>query len=278
MKSVWILSKHDKNNYENKQLLTAFEQVGIDACLLKPTESILKKELPKFVLSRTGSGSNYANLSLLRTLESANVKVINSSNAIELVKDKLHTAQLLKKNKIPTPKTKHIVTPLDLKSIEEEIGFPCVVKAVVGSYGNGVHLCDTREDFVSLIEFITAAKSKRPLLVQEFIQTNPGTDLRAWVIGEEVIGVMQRKSTTDFRANISRGGIGSTYPITQEIRRLSKKIMQLFGLQLAGIDFLFDKQGLTVCEVNSAPGFEGMEQHCQIPVADMVAEYFKKLK
>jgi RimK family alpha-L-glutamate ligase len=226
------------------------------------------------VLVRTGSGSTYFSLAVMRQLESLGIAVINSSTSIDMVKDKLQTSQLLAKHGIPIPKTMLVRWPINAELVASEIGFPCVVKVITGSYGKGVHLCQTISAFNALMEFIESLNAKKTMIIQEFIDAKVGSDLRVWVVGGKVIGAMQRTSANnDFRANISGGGTGIQYEINEEIEFLARETAKIMGLDIAGIDLLFDKEGFKVCEANSAPGFEGMEQYCNMDIAKAITDY-----
>ena len=89
---------------------------------------------------------------------------------------------------------------------------------------------------------------------------------------------MQRIASSGFKANYSRGGRVEPYPITPELSYLALSAAKLFGLEIAGIDLLFDdKGGFTICEANSSPGFKGMEQAMGGNIAREIILYIKKV-
>lgn len=293
MKSVWILHYNAKDNYECDRLLSAYRQQGISAAALRPKDftisvnrsidkSILyldqRVDLPNLILSRTGSGSNYFTLALMRQFENLSVPVINSSDSILKVKDKLWTSQMLSTAGIPTPKTMLVSFPVNADVVEREIGYPCVVKLVSGSGGNGVYLCENKKFFNELMELIESLKPKKTLVIQEYVDFGQGSDLRVWVIGGQAVAAMKRTAPEgDFRANITNGGTGEPFEITKDIAQIAKKTAKLMGLDIAGIDLLFDKKGMKVCEANSSPGFEGMDQFCGRDMAHDIVKYTKTL-
>jgi RimK family alpha-L-glutamate ligase len=232
--------------------------------------------MPKLVLTRVGSGTNYFRSAVMRQLEKFSVPTINNSEAITNVGDKLLAHQILAQNNIPTPKTMLVKFPVSSDLVAKEIGFPCVVKVLQGSYGKGVHLCQTKELFEDLMELIDNLGVKKTMIVQEFINTAVGTDLRVWVVGGKTIGVMKRTGPPgDFRANITGGGTGESFEITNELDLLCRETAKCLGLDIAGIDLLFDQEGFKVCEANSAPGFEGFEKYCNIDIAGAIIDYVK---
>lgn len=290
MKKVWILYYNNQDeSYENTRLVQAFADQNIEARVLRPKlfdivvsrnseKSILyegkRVSLPDLVLTRTGAGSNYFTLAVMRQFEKFGVPVINDADGILKVKDKLMTSQILASNGIPIPKTMLVNFPVDTDVVQKEIGYPCVVKVVSGSKGRGVYLCHSKREFKDLMELLENLKSKKSLIVQEYVDAEVGADLRVWVIGGKTRAAMKRTAPDgDFRANISSGGTGEDYAITPEIDEIAVKSTQLLGLQIAGVDLLFDRKGFKVCEVNSAPGFEGIDQYCSKDMAREIVNY-----
>ena len=292
MKQVWIL--HYAANidaYENQRLLSCLEKNGMRGRVLEPkyfdiivsrssVKSIRYKgekiELPDLVLSRTGAGTNYFTRSVMRQIEKFGIPVFNDADSISRVSDKLLTSQLLVKENLPIPKTILVNGDVDIELIEKEIGFPCVVKATSGSKGKTVHLCQTKKDFVSLMSLLSSISLKKTMIIQEFVDAQPGTDLRVWVIGGKTVVAMKRTGVEgDFRANISQGGTAELFEITDEVDYLARETARVLGLQIAGVDLLFDKDGYKICEANSSPGFEGMDQYCGQDMAQRIVDFIK---
>lgn len=289
--TVLVLTKLDRNEYECERLMTSFANKGISAMMCHPDDFdiIVDRdirqgiklrgetiEMPKLVLVRLGAGILPFQLAVVRHFEQAGVPCVNGSNAIEIVKDKLRTSQILTRHGIPIPNTMMVRFPIDETLVKENIGFPCVVKVVTGSYGEGVYLCERSRDFKKLMEFIKNLGNKKTLIVQEYLGERVGEDLRVLVIGGKVIGAMKRTAPEgDFRANITNGGTGSNFEVTDEIDFLARETARSLGLDIAGIDLLFDARGFRVCEANSNPGFLGFETYCGVDVADLITEYVK---
>ena len=288
-KDIWILSKKTIDEYENSRLVEAFKTEKLEVELVHPDNfdlivnkqevdiwlNAIKVELPKAVLVRTGSGSDYFSLAVMRQLESLEVPVVNTSSSILRVKDKLETMQLLAANNIPIPKTMLVHWPINEKIVNHEIGFPCVVKVITGSHGKGVYLCNDEKSFGDLMELIHSLDVKKTMIIQEYIGHKVGTDLRVWVIGGKVVGAMQRISNDDFRANISNGGTGMPYPLTEEIEYIAGESARILGLDIAGVDLLFDKDGFKVCETNSSPQFTGLSKYTSIDAASEIVRFMK---
>jgi RimK family alpha-L-glutamate ligase len=290
--TVLILTKQDRNEYETTRLVESFTNKNIAVTVAHPDDidiivthdiqSGLKLKgqelaMPKLVLVRLGAGILPFQLAVIRHFEQAGIMCVNSSNSIETVKDKLRTSQILSRYSIPIPNTMMVRFPIDEQLVKTNIGFPCVVKVVTGSYGEGVYLCERQRDFKKLMEFVDNLGNKKTMIVQEYMGERPGEDLRVLVIGGKVIGAMRRTAPEgDFRANITGGGTGEGFPLTDEIEFLARETAKVLGLDIAGIDLLFDKGGgFRVCEANSNPGFLGFEKYCGVDVADHLTDYVK---
>jgi RimK family alpha-L-glutamate ligase len=230
--------------------------------------------LPDSVLARTGSGTGYFNLSVLRQFERLNVPTIPNSASIEASKVKMYANQILAQAGLPIPKTMLTRFPCKAELVEKQVGFPCVIKVVTGSHGAGVYLCENAKQFEDLSELISSLDFKNSMIVQEYIQYSEGRDLRVIVIGGRVIGAMQRTSVDgSFKANISRGGQGEAYDVDDEMEMLSIQVAKVLDLDIAGVDLLFHPDGYRICEANSAPGFKGFEAALDINVPKKVFDY-----
>ena len=289
--TVLILTKLDRNEYESNKLMDSFQSRGIEARMCHPDDfdiivdrDIHKGlkyrgedfELPKLVLVRLGAGILPFQLAVVRHFEQAGIPCVNGSTAIETVKDKLRTSQILSRHGIAIPNTMMVRWPIDDGLVKNNIGFPCVIKVVTGSYGEGVYLCERQRDYRKLMEFIDNLGNKKTMIVQEYLGERPGEDLRVLVIGGKVIGAMKRTAPEgDFRANITNGGTGERFEVTEEIDYIARETARALNLDIAGVDLLFDSRGFRVCEANSNPGFSGFERYCGVNVADLITEYVR---
>ena len=289
--TVLILTKLDRNEYESNKLVESFRARGIEAKMCHPDDfdiivdrDIYKGlkyrgedfELPKLVLVRLGAGILPFQLAVVRHFEQAGVMCVNGSASIETLKDKLRTSQILSRHGIAIPNTMMVRWPIDDGLVKNNIGFPCVVKVVTGSYGEGVYLCEKQRDYKKLMEFIDNLGNKKTMIVQEYLGERVGEDLRVLVIGGKVIGAMKRTGPEgDFRANIANGGTGERYEVTEEIDYIARETARALNLGIAGVDLLFDSRGFRVCEANSNPGFAGFERYCGVNVADLITEYVR---
>ena len=288
----WILYKNDiEESYETQRLIEEFEKQDLKVRVVHPDDvdifvdrddrkSILvsgkARALPGFVIPRTGSGTTYFIKAILRHLERMNVVMINGSDSIDGVKDKLYTQQILGQSNLPVPKTLLVKHPINVDWVEKNIGFPVIIKTLSGSFGAGVFLAENKRQFKDLIKLAEITSKSYNIIVQEFIKESFGRDIRAFVLNGKVIGCMMRQATDDdFRANITRGGEGIPYQIDEEIEWLGGECARLLGLDIAGVDLLFHNGGYVICEVNSSPGFEGMDSYTKTNIAEQIVHYIR---
>lgn len=289
---LWILQKRPAGLLEPYELTRLREEaralnIRVEAVAPEEIDLIVSRggrrsirrcgievDLPDALLPRTGSATDYFSLAILRQMENLGVEVINSSQAIEAVKDKLYSHQILAQNNLPIPRTMLVRFPVDADLVAHQIGFPCVAKLLVGSYGEGVVLCRDAGSFRDLMELIASLDRSQAVILQQYIGSRAGQDLRVWVIGERVLGAMLRSSKDgSFKANITRGGEGQLYPLKPEIEELALSCAAALKLDIAGVDLLFDDDHYCVCEVNSAAGFAGFEEATGVNVAGAILQH-----
>ncbi len=292
----WLLYKDSgdlvrKEVYEIKRFIDAAADHDIELLILSPEQIdiIVTREdrksilvdgvptaLPDFILPRMGANTTYFALAVIRHLERLGVYSVNSSQGIDTVKDKLFTLQILAESNFPIPKTILLKFPAGPDIVEKHLKFPVIVKTLSGSQGSGVFLSTEKNSFDDLLHLIHATNKTANIILQEFIETSKGRDLRVLTIGGRVLAAMERVARNgSFKANYSIGGEVITYEITPEIEWLVLEVSRILNLDVAGIDLLFDRQGFKICEVNSSPGFEGMEKCNDINVADEIFRFVK---
>jgi gamma-F420-2:alpha-L-glutamate ligase len=204
------------------------------------------------------------------------VYCLNSSRAIETVKDKLFSQQLLAEKNLPTPKTMLVKFPVDIELVHSHLGFPVVIKTLSGSQGSGVFLSHKPREFDDLMQLIEATNKNANIILQEFIANSHGRDLRVFTIGGRVVGCFERRAAEDsFKANVSAGGAALPFEVTPEIEWLATQTANILDLDVAGIDLLFDNGHYKICEANSSPGFEGLESCLQVDIASQILHFIR---
>ena len=287
----WIFSTQNEPSYETKRLIECFGDEGIECHMIHPNhvDIFISREdrrsvqveneyttIPDFVIPRVGSSTTYYQKAVFRHLERMGVLFINSSDSIDTVKDKLYTMQILAQNNVPHPKTMLVRNPVDVSYVEKKIGFPIVVKSLSGTHGKGVYLAKDKKNFSQLMDMMEQFNDRFNILLQEYVSDSHGKDLRIMVVGGKVIGAMKRESQDgDFRANITRGAGAKPVEMDEQMEFLSLESTKLLGLDIGGVDLLYDNSGYKICEVNSSPGFSGMEKYTDIKVAEQIVTYVK---
>ncbi|MDP6142328.1 MAG: RimK family alpha-L-glutamate ligase [Dehalococcoidales bacterium] len=277
--------------YEVNRFIEEASENGIEIQEFKPEQFdlIVTKEdrkgilidgetatLPNFLLPRMGANTTYFALAVIRHLERLGVHSFNSSQSIDTVKDKLFTQQILAENNLPVPNTMMVKFPVNVDLVESYLGFPVVVKTLSGSQGIGVFLIDSKSNFEDLMQLIEETNSKANIILQECISSSRGRDLRVFTIGGRVVACMERKAKRGkFRASYSRGGSVKQFDVTPEIEWLATETSRILGLDIAGIDLLFDGGHFKVCEANSAPGFEGLEKCCNVNIPQRIYDFIR---
>ncbi len=152
--------------------------------------------------------------------------------------------------------------------VREQLGMPFIAKRSISSQGKGVFMVHNPDEFMQA----TACD-----MYQEPIWNSIGRDLRIWVLGGEILGIMQRQSADgDFRANIHMGGVGTPYKADADLIKCTDAIYRQTQLDIMGIDVLFGDDGYYFCELNVCPGFHGFDECFGINTADHIIEYLLK--
>ena len=188
----------------------------------------------------------------------------------------MYTQQILAESNLPVPKTLLVKHPINLEWVKENLNFPVIIKTLSGSFGAGVFMAEDKKQLAQLMKMAEITNEGYDIILQEFVKDSYGKDLRVLVVNGKVVGCMMRQSVDDdFRANITRGGEGIPYQITEDIDWLGGESARLLGLDIAGVDLLFDNGGYKICEVNSSPGFEGMDRYTKTNIAEDIVNFVK---
>lgn len=225
------------------------------------------------VVPRIGTTVTEVGCMVVHQFECMGVPVVNSSQAILRARDKLHSLQILTRAGVDIPRTAVIRTVDDLdEAIDQVGGIPCVLKLLKGTQGIGVMLAESREGLEAMLQAFWSLD--HIVLLQEFVAESKGKDVRAFVVGDRVVGAMRREAKIgEFRSNIHRGGTGRPVRLGKGDERHVLDAARALGLQVAGVDFLESDDGPKVIEVNASPGFQGLEQATGKDVAGEIVRY-----
>jgi len=253
-------------------------RIGFLYSRLRVEEKLLLEELerrPDVEVVRINDGERYFDISQLpvdvdvvfersisysrglyisRIFEAHGIPVVNSSAVAEHCGDKYVTSQILVRGRIPTPRVLMAFDEESALAAVEAIGYPCVLKPVVGSWGRLLARVDNREMAETVIEHkASLGVHHQVFYVQEYVD-KPGRDIRAFVVGDEPICAIYR-SSENWITNTARGGIASNCPLTPELSELCHRTAQAMGGGLLAIDVFETADGFTVNEVNHTMEF-----------------------
>ena len=207
-------------------------------------------------------------------LESAGVQVINPSRVIEVCGNKLVTNAALTRAGLPTPRTIVAFDPEEALRAVETIGYPCVLKPVVGSWGRLLAKINDRDAAEAVIEHKATLGGYQhgTYYVQEFIQ-KPERDIRAFVVNGETIAAIYRTSP-HWVTNTARGAKASNCPVTDEVSALSSAAARAVGGEVVAVDLLeAPGRGLLVNEVNHTMEFKNSVSASGVDIPGHIARY-----
>ncbi|MDG1472236.1 MAG: 30S ribosomal protein S6--L-glutamate ligase [Ascidiaceihabitans sp.] len=220
------------------------------------------KRLPRFdaVVPRIGASITPYGCAVIRQFETIGTYCVNGSAGITASRDKLHAHQVLASKQIGMPTTAFAASPKDTTNLMGLVGTaPLIVKLLESTQGKGVVLAETKKAAESVIDAFRGLRAN--FLVQDFVKEAAGEDIRCLVVGGKVVAAMKRTGADgDFRSNLHRGGSAKVVRISKEERETALKAARAFNLGKAGVDLLRSETGPKVLEVNSSPGFEGIEK------------------
>jgi len=211
-------------------------------------------------------------LYISRIFEAHGVPVVNSSAVAERCGDKYITSQILAKCGIPTPGVMMAFDEESALRAVEAMGYPCVLKPVVGSWGRLLAKVENREMAETLIEHkATLGVNHQVFYIQEYIN-KPGRDIRAFVIGDECICAIYR-SSENWITNTARGGVATNCPVTNEIAELCQGAARAVGGGLLALDLFETDNGLTINEINHTMEFRNSITTTGVNIPEKMVEY-----
>jgi ribosomal protein S6--L-glutamate ligase len=172
------------------------------------------------------------------------------------------------------PRTIVCQSPDEAMAAFEALGGDVVVKPLFGSEGRGI--ARLQDETLAGRAFRLLAQLGSVLYVQEFIPHN-GCDIRVLIIGERMFAI-RRRSTNDWRTNISRGAIAERIELTAEVAEIARRAAEAIGAPLAGVDLLPDRDGqLYAIEVNAVPGWKALAAALNVDIARVVLEFVERV-
>ncbi len=268
-----LLQSAVARGYQAKVLNTF--KFAIDLAEGEPNLFYRRKQLSHYdaVLPRIGASITYFGTAVVRQFEQMDVFTANTSAGIVNSRDKLRSLQILSRHQIGIPQTTFVRDRKDiLPAIERVGGAPVIIKLLEGTQGVGVILAESVKIAEAIIE--TLHSTRQNVLVQKFVSESRGRDIRAFVVGDQVVASMRRVAQgQEFRSNIHRGGKTERVELEPAYAETAVRCAQIMGLRVAGVDMLEGNDGPQVMEVNSSPGLEGIEAATQLDIAGVIIDY-----
>ncbi len=236
----------------------------------KPEPSI-----PSIVIERCVSF--YRGMNAGSVLEAQGTKLINSSRVLDTCGNKLATSLLLSRNGVPSPKTVVAFSAESAMQAIDSIGYPCVMKPIVGSWGRQVIPVRDRETAEALIELREQQGDSIQMIfyIQEMVN-RPPRDIRCITVGEEVVAHVYRYSPPDtWKTNVALGGHTENCPLSKELEDVVLKASKIIGGDVLGVDVMENQtmEQLVVHEVNGTVEFKGAQSATNESIADKIAQY-----
>ena len=243
---------------------------------IKPEASINEtnvfSELSALIIRPIGRGSLEEiifRMDLLHRLQRLGMVVINPPLSIERSVDKFQTLALLEEHGLPVPRTIVTEGPDEALRAFNELGGDVVVKPLFGSRGIGsTRISDS--DVATRI-FRAVAFYHGVLYLQEFVP-HGFSDVRLFVVGNRVIAAMHRVAQ-NWKTNVSLGARPVAFKPSEELEALAIKTAQIVGCKVAGVDILESEKGPLIIELNSQPGWRGLQSVASDSIAEEIVKF-----
>jgi [lysine-biosynthesis-protein LysW]---L-2-aminoadipate ligase len=256
-------------------LFDAFEREGVDVVqLYAPHQAFEFGAAPRrddVVLERCVSQTR--GLALARVFESLGSLVVNAPQVIETCGDKLATNAALARAGVPTPRTGVAFTAEATLELCETLGYPIVLKPTVGSWGRMVSRLSDRDAVEAVLEHkeVLGGPSHKVFYVQEFVR-KPGRDIRAFVIGDEVVAAIYR-SSEHWITNTARGGVATNCPLDDALVEHTLAAARAVGGGVLAVDLVESERGLLVVEVNHTMEFRNSVATTGVDIPGLVVRH-----
>jgi [lysine-biosynthesis-protein LysW]--L-2-aminoadipate ligase len=261
---------------EEKLLLGELESRGIETKVIDDRELVLavehRPELGVDVILERCIQHGTA-LYALSVFDAWGVPTVNRYEVAEICGNKLLTTMRLIRDGVPSPRTRVAFTPESALAAIEELGYPVVLKPLIGSWGRLISKVNDREAAEAIVEHkdVLGNYLHSIYYIQEYIQ-KPGRDIRAFVVGSETIAAIYRASD-HWITNTARGGQASNCPVTPELDELCVRAARAVGGGVVAIDLLEAAEGLLVNEVNYTMEFRNSIDTTGVNIPAKVVDY-----
>lgn len=267
---------HNLIRTDEKLLLQAARRknVGIEPVPVKNLSLIIQSSAPDWDGLLDRAMSHFQSSALLRILEDKGVRTVNSSHVVDTCGDKAKTASILQREGIRTPRTTVAFHPDEALKAVEEMGYPVVIKPVIGSWGRLLAKVNDRDSAEALLEHKTTLGGFQHsvIFLQEYVEKS-GRDIRAFVVGDETICAVYRDSP-HWITNTARGGTTSNCPVTDDLNDMCVRASNAVGGGVLAVDLMETDDGLLVNEVNHTMEFKNSIEPTGVDIPGRVIDFF----
>ena len=276
MTSIFMV--YDIPRWEEKAIFEAARKKGVELRAVESKDQYfdiaadLRSEYGDIALQRCVS--YFRSLHLTALLESKGIKVVNGLHEAQTAGNKLFASAALIRAGVPTPKTMLSFSVVGSLKALDDLGYPAVIKPTIGSWGRLVALVNDRNAAEAVLE---DREQMFPLYQVYYLQEKvdrPPRDIRAFVIGEQVVAAIYRVSEGGaWRTNTSRGGKALNCPITSELEAICLKAAKAIGVGIFGVDWMETPKGLVVHEVNNTTEFRNSVPATGVDIPALIIDY-----
>ena len=260
----WLLEALEKNEIEYKRIDDRDLIFDLDmSAAWKDVDVVLERSI-----------SFARGLYCTQILNGWGIPTVNMAYVAAACGDKLVTSSILARAGIPQPRTKVAFTPEAALQAIEELGYPVVLKPVVGSWGRLLSKINDRDAAETVLEHKETLGSYQHSIyyIQEFIK-KPGRDIRAFVVGDQTVCAIYR-SSSHWITNTAKDGQGTNCPVTPELHQICVRAAKAVGGGVLAVDILEDpNRGFLVNEVNHTMEFHTLAPTPGIDIAAVIVDY-----
>jgi [lysine-biosynthesis-protein LysW]--L-2-aminoadipate ligase len=263
---------------EEKWIIAAMERRGVDYERLDDRRLFFDLDNPdpwrQFDAILERSISYTSGLYALRILNSWGIPTVNTAAVAEACGDKLTTSSAMEQAGVPQPRNLIAFTPESALEAIETLGYPVVLKPVVGSWGRLLAKINDRDAAEAVLEHkaLLGSVQHSVFYIQEFIE-KPGRDIRAFVVGDQTITAIYRKSP-HWITNTARGGEGEICPVTPQLEEICSKATHAVGGGVLAVDIIeHPERGYLVNEINHTMEFHTTQPLTGVDIGGIITDY-----
>lgn len=267
---------HSITRIEEKLILQDLKKRKVAFVSLDPRSSALNGDenlMQKLTIILNREVSQIRAELILEYLNNRSIRTVNSAESTRLCNNKALCTWALQKGGIKVPETVVVFSLAEAIKAANKIGYPIVAKPIIGSWGRLLAKIDNQNTLESILEHKEALHnpSHSIFYLQKYIE-KPGRDIRVLMIGNEPVAAMYRKSN-HWITSTAKGATPKKLKLDSELINLTKKVMEILHVEIAGIDIVETDSGYNLLEVNSTVEFHGLQSVTNISIADRIVDY-----